>query len=236
MLRRPLLLICLALLVLSLLLAYWWWDASADTEVQRQVPLAAAAAVAGETTAPLAQVTKGLVARAAATSAPPTAQEEAFKLWPHLREAGPSPAQLAQVHAQWSQLAQMYPDNLYLPSQYLAPKSAQQVRVARERLDDSSAMEAEMATLRQAYRYGGADQVPSPPPSLDSLSPQDIAMRRNYFDTRIHQLESLVQLVDFWFAKDAPNATDRATAEKEREQWTSELETMRGVRAVLPAQ
>lgn len=214
-------------------LAIGWWlagTASTDTTVNVVVPTAGSE---GTVFGPIrAAPSAGSLGSAPVATAPPptTPDEEALRLWPHLRQGGPTREQQAQVQAQWVRFAQEYPDNLYIPAHLQASLTPQQAGAARQRLDNTTAVVAQQAAQSYAQRYATPNQPPPGPPAVP-----DPAVQRDFLDYKIHELESRLQLVNFYLANGQPSAEKRAAAHKDIQQWNHELESLRQVRASLPS-
>ncbi|MGQ0711295.1 MAG: hypothetical protein ACT4NV_16295 [Rhodoferax sp.] len=230
--RRQVLGLCALLALAGLLLAYLGQGADPGPQDGAQAGARAVPEVGSPGSffsAALGQVAPQ--AAPAPAQAPPPAQDDALRLWPHLRQGEPSAAHQAEVQAQWSRLAQQHPDNVYLPAQYQAPLTAQQARAARARLDDTTAVATRLAAQQHAQRYASPGQEPLEPPA----APANPAQQRQYFDDKIRELESRLQLLAFYLASGQPSASKRAIAAKDMEQWNKELEALRQARAAVPA-
>ena len=222
----------LAVVVVAVVLGWWLWSApDANFETAAVVP-----AVGSEGTVfgpvPVAS-TPGLVVGVQTQPPAPGGlmDEETLRLWPHLRQPAPSREEQAVIQAQWSRFAQQHPDNLYLPSAMQAALTQEQARAARQRLDNTTAVEARQAAQSYALRYVEPGQAPPSAPA----APADAAMQRDYFDYKIRELESRLQLINFYLANGQPSAQKRAAANKDIQQWTRELESLRQGRAMLPS-
>lgn len=223
-----------ALLTVGAVIALgWWW-------LQPVAPEATPAAVVlpqvgseGTVFGPIASAPAqaGASAPVAAAPAPATPDEDALRLWPHLRQGAPTREQQAAVQAQWSRFAQAHPDNVYLPAAMQASLTPEQVRAARQRLDNTTAVVARQAAQSHAQKYAEPGQAPPAAPA----EPVDVAMQRDFFDYKIRELESRLQLVNFYLANGQPSAEKRAAANKDIQQWTRELESLRQARAMLPS-
>lgn len=157
--------------------------------------------------------------------------EETLRLWPHLRQPELTREQQAAIQAQWHRFAQQHPDNLYLPAAMQASLTPEQALAARQRLDNTTAVAARQAAQSHAQKYVEPGQMPPPAPA----APADAAMQRDFFDYKIRELESRLQLVNFYLANGQPSADKRAAANKDIQQWTRELESLRQARATLPS-
>lgn len=230
--RRRRLLATAAAVLVAVALAWWLWPTpDASVESAAVVPSVGSE---GTVFGPLrvASAAGEPVSIQAQPSAPTGGlDEETLRLWPHLRQAGPTREEQAAVQAQWSRLAQQHPDNLYLPSGMQAALTPDQARVARQRLDNTTAVVAQQAVQSYAQKYAAPGQDAPPPPA----APADAAMQRDFFDYKIRELESRLQLVQFYLANGQPTAQKRVAANKDIQQWTRELESLRQARAMLPS-
>lgn len=215
--------------------AVWVWLAPAwssdDAPQARAVPPAVGSA--GTVFGPIASAspaTAGSSAPVATAVQPPTPDEDALRLWPHLRQGEPTREQKAQVQAQWNRFAQEHPDNLYVPAHLQASLTPAQASAARQRLDNTTAVVAQQAAQTYALRYAAPDQPPPGPPAQP-----DPAVQRDFLDYKIRELQSRLQLVDYYLANGQPSAEKRAIALKDIQQWTHELESLRQARASIPS-
>lgn len=222
-----------AIAALAVGAAVWWWLAGAPPAEAPVGVLPPAAGSEGTVFGPIPSAqsaSAGSSAPVAAAPPPTTPDEEALRLWPHLRQGGPTREQQALVQAQWNRFAQAYPDNLYVPAYLQASLTPEQARAARQRLDNTTAVAAQQAAQTYAQRYASPDQPPPRPPAMP-----DPAVQRDFLDYKIHELESRLQLVNFYLANGQPSAAKRAAAHKDIQQWNHELESLRQARASLPS-
>jgi hypothetical protein len=157
----------------------------------------------------------------------------------------PSEQERARIRVQWVNFSAKYPDNLYIPSEFLPAMNQAQRQAAREQLDDTTAMAARMAAQKHADRYAsppsvgehalqqvGAVAQPSEQQARDAgITP---AQQRNFFNYKIRELESRIQLVEFYLASDDMAATKKTAAQKEVLVWKKELEELIRMRAQVP--
>ncbi|MDT8992504.1 hypothetical protein RQP54_16660 [Curvibacter sp. APW13] len=230
--RRRRQLTAAAAVVVAAVLGWWLWPTpDASVEAAAVVPNVGSE---GTVFGPLRAASAPGVQPSTAAQAPApggTLDEETLRLWPHLRQPAPTREEQAAIQAQWSRFAQQHPDNLYLPASMQPALTSEQARAARQRLDNTTAVEARQAAQSYALRYAEPGQ---PPPSAPA-APADAAMQRDYFDYKIRELESRLQLVHFYLANGQPSAQKRAAANKDIQQWTRELESLRQGRAMLPS-
>lgn len=197
---------------------------------------------AGTFFGPLPAQTQGQ--SAAAPLPPPTeAQSEVDRLWPHVRLGPPSAQERSRIRAQWVRFATSYPDNLYVPSEFRPALNEEQRQAARQQLDDTTAMAARMAAQKHADRYAQPPSVADLAQRQTGAAPSEQqarasgvtpAQQRNFFSYRIRELESRIQLVEFYLASDDLAATKKAAATKEVTVWKKELEELTRLRAQIP--
>lgn len=217
-------------------------DEAVGTDAQTAAPPVPEVGSAGTFFGPLAAVFKRQPAVPPAPAA--EAQSEVDRLWPHVRLGPPSAQERSHIRAQWVNFSAQYPDNLYVPSEFRPALNAAQHQAARQQLDDTTAMAARMAAQKHADRY-------AQPPSVGDSAQRQIAVppseqqardagvnpvqQRNFFNYRIRELESRIQLVEFYLASDDMAATKKAAATKEVTVWKKELEELTRMRAQIPA-
>jgi hypothetical protein len=229
----------------ALLLAVWSADdGTAQADSTAGAPAMPEVGAPGTFFGPLATVFKG--PPPAPTAPTPDALSDVDRLWPHVRLGPPSAQERAHIRAQWVNLSARYPDNLYIPSEFRPPLNPAQRQQARAQLDDTTAMAARMAAQKHADRFAappsvgdaaqrqvGAGTAPSEQQAREAgVSP---AQQRNFFNYQIRELESRIQLVEFYLAADDMVATKKAAAQKEVRLWKKELEELNRLRAQIPA-
>ena len=149
---------------------------------------------------------------------------------------------------EWVQLAARHPDNIYLPNEFQVPLTMAQEKAARQQLDDTTALVAKQAARKYLDKYAQpplADSVgdSAPQPTGDATEPTEQQARdsgitpeqqRNYFNYKIKELESRIQLVEFYLNSGQAGATKKTAAQKELIAWKKELEEMIRIRAQVP--
>lgn len=171
------------------------------------------------------------------------AQSEVDRLWPHVRLGPPSAQERSRIRAQWVRFSTNYPDNLYVPAEFRPALNEVQRQAARQQLDDTTAMAARMAAQKHADRYAQPPSVGDLAQRQTSAAPSEQqarasgvtpAQQRNFFSYRVRELESRIQLVEFYLASDDMAATKKAAATKEVTVWKKELEELIRLRAQIP--
>lgn len=170
-------------------------------------------------------------------------QSEVDRLWPHVRLGPPSAQERSRIRAQWAGFSARYPDNLYVPAEFRPALNEVQRQAARQQLDDTTAMAARMAAQKHADRYAqpptlgeAAQRHSGAAPSEQQARSAGVtpAQQRNFFSYRIRELESRIQLVEYYLASDDMAATKKAAATKEVTVWKKELEELIRLRAQIP--
>jgi hypothetical protein len=226
------------LLVLAALAGLWWWVWPAAEAEAPAGAVAPSVGSDGTMFAPIASAQPQASANAPTEALPaPRARprlapdEEDLRLWPHLSQPAQTPERRAAVQAEWRRFAQTYPDNMFLPPSMQAKLTPEQARVEGLRVDNAMRMIRREAAQISARKNAEPGQAPPPAPA----KPLDVAVQRDFYDFKIRELESLLQLGNYFLSHGQPSASERAEAEKDIQEWTRELESLRQVRSTLPS-
>ncbi len=159
--------------------------------------------------------------------------EQYRNLWPDIDDA---PADREAVRAQWKEFAARYPQNIYIPNEYLGELSESDIKERRELLDTIGTIESGLASARVAARKDGAPapgkEGPDAPPQAEAEVTPD--QQRKFFDYKIQELESRIQLVQFTIEKGRMDADQLPDAQKELAEWQAKIEEYKQVRATIP--
>lgn len=176
------------------------------------------------------------------------AQSDVDRLWPHVRKGEPSAEEHAKIRVQWVNFAVKYPENIYIPNEFKPPLSGAEQTAVRQQLDDTTAMVAKQAAQKRMERFaqpsaGGsvgafAQGQIGAAPVVTELQARDSGItpeqQRNYFNYKIKELESRIQLVEFYLSSDDLGASKKTAAQKELIVWKKELEELVRVKAQVP--
>lgn len=164
------------------------------------------------------------------------AQSEVDRLWPHVRKGEPSEAERAKVRVEWVNFSVKYPGNIYIPNAFKPPMTAAEEKAVRQQLDDTTALVAKQAAQKHLDRFaqpssGSPAEVTEQQARDSGTTPEQ---QRNYFNYKIKELESRIQLVEFYLTSDDLGASKKTAAKKELLVWKKELEELMRTRAQVP--
>ncbi|MBW7858964.1 MAG: hypothetical protein H3C43_11880 [Leptonema sp. (in: Bacteria)] len=160
--------------------------------------------------------------------APDVDPEEIRKLWPDVFEPKPD---RAQVEKEWTEFAKVHPNNMYIPSQFLPEPSDSEKKRRQEVLDTVGEVETNLAVQRTRLNKEAQIGVDGPSNSEPQVTPKQ---QRSYFEYRISELESRIQLIEYFLDKGSASADQKATANQDLAQWKKELEDYKKVMAEIP--
>ncbi|MBI37974.1 MAG: hypothetical protein CMF59_00120 [Leptospiraceae bacterium] len=160
--------------------------------------------------------------------APDISAEEIRRLWPDLYLPRPDREEVAR---QWKEFADKHPDNLYIPSRFQAPLSEEQEKSRRETLDLVSSVESRLAVNQANARNAEPGEDGPDAPSESPVKPEE---QRQYFEYRIKELESRIQLIQYFIENGEPDKQQRDMAAEEIATWKKELEEFQEVMKQIP--
>lgn len=150
------------------------------------------------------------------------------ELWPDVFEPAPDKE---RIRRQWRDFSQLYPDNLYIPVRYLPEPTREESKRRVEILGTVAKVQSQIAALQAKGRGSRPGQDGPPAPSEPTVTPEE---QRTYFNYRIRQLRSKIQLLEYYLAKNDVDATRRSEINSELAGWNSQLETYETLLATLP--
>lgn len=160
--------------------------------------------------------------------APEISAEEIRRLWPDLYLPRPDREEVAR---QWKEFAAKHPDNFYIPSQFQEPLSESQEKQKRERLDLVSSVESRIAINRAKAQNAEPGQDGPDAPSESPVSPEE---QKAYFQYRIQELESRIELIQYFLENGEPDKQQRETAAEDIAKWQKELKDFQEVMEEIP--
>lgn len=160
---------------------------------------------------------------------PETDPEELRRLWPDLFLPAPD---REEAEREWKAFAKLYPNNVYIPSRYTsAPDDAEKERRLKT-LDTVGDVETKLAVRRMQLEKGARPGTDGPDAPADSdISPED---QRIYFGYRIRELESRIQLVEYFLNQGNADAQQRALASDDLNAWKKELAEYKRIVEEIP--
>ena len=226
-----------AAVVLVAVLAWLFWDTPAKNAQKPVNPQPAATPLVGSPGA-FFGATVELPQRSIAEVAKieTDAQSEVDRLWPHVRKGEPSAAERAKVRVEWVNFSVQHPDNIYIPNEFKPPINAAEEKAVRQQLDDTTALVAKQAAQKHRDRFaqpssGEPAEVTEQQARDSGITPEQ---QRNFFNYKIKELESRIQLVEFYLNSDDLGASKKTAAKKELIVWKKELEELVQTRAQVP--
>ena len=160
--------------------------------------------------------------------APDISAEEIRRLWPDLYLPRPDREEVAR---QWKEFSDTHPDNLYIPSRFQTPLTEAQEKARRETLDLVSSVETRLAANQAKARNAEPGEDGPDAPSESPVKPEE---QRQYFQYRIKELESRIQLIQYFIENGEPDKQQRNMAAEEIATWKKELEEYQEVMKQIP--
>jgi hypothetical protein len=157
--------------------------------------------------------------------------EQYRNLWPDIDDP---PADREAVRVEWKEFAARYPQNLYIPNEYLAELSETELKERRELLDTIGTIESNLASARATARKDDSPAAGKEGPDAPAQAPVTPEQQKRYFDYKIRELESRIQLVQFTIEKGRMSADQLPDAQSELTAWQNNIEEYKQVRATIP--
>jgi hypothetical protein len=152
---------------------------------------------------------------------------QAETLWPAALERKPD--QREKVKEEWREFAAKYPKNFYIPREMRPTRTQSEEKEAQANLENFTAMDASVASDLSKNKWADPGSSPGAEPKRPAP-----AQQKAYFDYKIHELESRIQMIEYWMQNNLSNATDKVTAEKDLKLWKKELSSLEEVRNQVP--
>ncbi len=152
---------------------------------------------------------------------------QAETLWPFALERKPDRKE--KVKEEWRDFAAKYPKNFYIPREIRPLQSEAEEKAVIQNLEDFTAVDASIASDLSKNKWAEAGSTPGSEPKKP-----EPAKQKAYFDFKIHELESRIQMVEYWMENNLANATDMVNAEKDLKIWRKELTSLEEVRSSVP--
>ena len=158
----------------------------------------------------------------------PELAERIKNLWPDVAKAKPD---RDAIRREWQDFAKKYPNNIYVPDEFKGTLSDAEAQDRRKTLDTVTAVETKFANMRAEAKKANPGQDGPPAPPNSNVAP---AEQRVYFDYKIREIESRIQLVEYMLSNGSPDAAQKASAQKEMAQWSKELENYKKLKQSIP--
>jgi hypothetical protein len=154
---------------------------------------------------------------------------QAEKLWPHAFEPK-DPNRKERVRKEWQDFAKVYPKNLYIPNEIRGTLTPAEEKSVIETLDAYTSIDAKFASINSASKYANPGTEP-PAPNQKDVSPKEMTQ---YFDYKIQEIESRIELLEYTMEKSRLSSIDESTAKNDIALLKKELASLKDVKAQVP--
>lgn len=155
--------------------------------------------------------------------------EEIFKLWPDLAEK--MEVNQEKIEQEWIDFARKYPNNFYIPTKYLNLTEKQKEERIKE-LENFIDIESKIASLKSKLEKDSKVGIDGPDaPEKPNITPEE---QKNYFSYKIKELESRIQLIEYWLENQNVDPQQKKDAEEELKQWKKELSEYQSLLKQIP--
>lgn len=146
--------------------------------------------------------------------------EQIERLWPDLKQKEPDEM---EVRRNWQEFSKRFPDNLYLPDEYLPAGTEEDVKRTRKQVRAYMKVVGQMKNARRQF----SDLQPgqNPPETQAGYSPEE---QKLYFEYRLKELRSKIELVEFSREKGALSAYELKEANQRVAEWRKEIQELEG--------
>ncbi|MCB1326671.1 MAG: hypothetical protein H7A21_14285 [Spirochaetales bacterium] len=153
-------------------------------------------------------------------------------LWPDVFEPRPDREEVAQ---QWREFAARYPSNIYIPPQF-QPELSEAERAERLRvLDTVTDVQGRIASVRARSRADVTGDPPAAGPNAPGQPTVTPAEQRTFFQYRIQELESRIQLIEYALEQGEVDSDQVARGRAQLEELKAEKAELEEVLARVPA-
>ncbi len=150
--------------------------------------------------------------------------DEVLRLWPDLSQKVTDNSE--QVKEEWKEFAKLYPNNFYIPADFLN-LSSQDLEKRLETMEKFVDLESRFAGIRSRYE----NEILSPDEEKEILMDKEVTKedQKLYFDYKVRELESRIQLVEFWLSKGNIDEQQLQIAQDDLDQWNKELQNYKKI-------
>lgn len=154
--------------------------------------------------------------------------DEYRRLWPDIDRPRPD---REEIRREFAEFAARYPNNIYIPPQFLPEQTEAQKEEARQIIDTVADVESRLAVQRAQARSAQPGQDGPNAPEQPTISAEE---QNRYFGFKIRELESRIQLVEYSIEKGRLPDDQREMADEDLARWKKELEDLRNVAGQIP--
>lgn len=160
----------------------------------------------------------------------PKLEDEAAFLWPTALQSVKDEKHKEKVREEWKAFASMYPKNIYLLNEYKPPMSKEQEEKIIADMNTFAEVESFFARNVATSKYAAVGVEPQTS-NTPGVTPQ---AQKVYFDYKIQELESRIQLIEYAKENKALSPEQEAMANKEIAAWKKEIEDLKAVAKTIP--
>lgn len=153
---------------------------------------------------------------------------QAEVLWPFALEKKPNRKE--EVKEEWRDFAARYPKNFYIPREIKTRMTEAEEKEQLEMLDSFTAMDASISASVSKEKWSDKPSAEEP----NATDRPSAKTQKAYFDFKINELESRIQMVEYWMENKQPAGDVKVSAEKDLKLWKKELATLKEVRSQVP--
>lgn len=157
-------------------------------------------------------------------------EDEAVFLWPTALQSVKDEKHKEKVREEWKVFASLYPNNIYLLKDYKPALTKEQEEKIIAEMNTFTEVETFFARNVASNKYAAVGVEPQTS-NTPGVTPQ---AQRVYFDYKIRELESRIQLIEFAKQNKGLTSEQEAMAEKEIAIWKKEIEQLKEVAKTIP--
>lgn len=155
---------------------------------------------------------------------------EVEKLWAHALEPK-DPKRKERVRKEWQDFAQKHPTNIYIPNEIRGPLTEAEEKDIIETLDSFTSMEAKFASYIASNKYAEPGTEAPERISEKDADPKEMA---KYFEYKVRELESRIELLEYTMEKARLSSVDEANAKKDIDELKKQLVNLKEMQAQVP--
>lgn len=157
-------------------------------------------------------------------------ENEANRLWASAMKKTFDDRHREKVKEEWRNFAAKYPKNIYIPNDFRQPLTEKEIQERRQYLDNYTAAESNFNRMLGLGKYSEPGKTPSSPKEA-GVTPEQ---QRIFFDYKIREMESRLELMEFVKEHKGLAPDQEATAEKDIKLWKKQLEELKNISKQVP--
>ncbi len=157
-------------------------------------------------------------------------EDEAVFLWPTALQSVKDDKHREKVKEEWRAFASAYPNNIYVLNEYKPSMTKEQEEKVIAEMNTFTEVETFFARNVSSGKYAAVGVEPQTS-NTPGITPQ---AQKVYFDYKIIELESRIQLIEYAKQNKAFSSEQEAMADKEIANWKKEIEELKEVAKTIP--